>query len=264
MLSSEHGYDGHRKKSRKTPGTCEYLVCNDWKLTPIFLAEEHVLLLFSSRVRGASRGSVWLSWQAPLHRWYSELKLIKYKALSMQVANAGGLEEATAGISLLTLHSTRVLWNSNTLPCRMTQAPLHETIYDFEQLKLVLHRTHVFRNFLLWQCQLQCKQSCQKLIHCHWALASHAPFLTPIAEAAPAQSPRHARAINNACLLSMLCTAFAATLKNGSISRLWRSPVRESMRTLFLSKLIESGYDRIICRNTNAVSLVFSLESCQK
>jgi len=36
-----------------------------------------------------------------------------------------------------------------------------------------LRRTHVFRNFLLWQCQLQCKQSCQKLMHCHWALVSH-------------------------------------------------------------------------------------------
>ena len=61
MLSSEHGYDGHQKKGRKTPGTCEYLVRNDWKLTPIFNPVEHVLLLFSSRVRGASRGSVWLS-----------------------------------------------------------------------------------------------------------------------------------------------------------------------------------------------------------
>jgi len=50
MLSSEHGYDGHRKKSRKPPGTYEYQVCNVWKLTRIFHPEEHVLLLFSSDI----------------------------------------------------------------------------------------------------------------------------------------------------------------------------------------------------------------------
>jgi len=37
----------------------------------------------------------------------------------------------------------------------------------FEHSKLILHWTYVFRNFLLWLCQLQCKQSCQKLVHCH-------------------------------------------------------------------------------------------------
>jgi len=30
-----------------------------------------------------------------------------------------------------------------------------------------MRRTHVFWNFLLWQCQLQCKERCQKLVHCH-------------------------------------------------------------------------------------------------
>jgi len=37
----------------------------------------------------------------------------------------------------------------------------------FEHSKLILCQMHLFRNFLFWQCQLQCKQSCQKLIHCH-------------------------------------------------------------------------------------------------
>jgi len=43
----------------------------------------------------------------------------------------------------------------------------NETIYVFEQAKLLLRQTHMFRNFLLRLCQLQCKQSCQKLVHCH-------------------------------------------------------------------------------------------------
>jgi len=66
------------------------------------------ILLCSSVVpsRGASRGSTWLSWQAPLYCRYSALKLIKYQMLSLQVSNAGGLEQATIYISLLTLHST--------------------------------------------------------------------------------------------------------------------------------------------------------------
>jgi len=38
---------------------------------------------------------------------YSALKsIIQYQTLSLQVSNAGGLEQATAYISLLTLHST--------------------------------------------------------------------------------------------------------------------------------------------------------------
>jgi len=38
---------------------------------------------------------------------YSALKpMIKYQTLSLQVSHAGGLEQATAYISLLTLHST--------------------------------------------------------------------------------------------------------------------------------------------------------------
>ena len=37
--------------------------------------------------RGASRGSVWLSWQAPLYCRYSALKPIKYQTLSLQVSN---------------------------------------------------------------------------------------------------------------------------------------------------------------------------------
>jgi len=32
--------------------------------------------------------------------------MIKYQTLSLQVSNAGGLEQATTYISLLTLHST--------------------------------------------------------------------------------------------------------------------------------------------------------------
>jgi len=56
--------------------------------------------------RGASRGSVWLSWQALLYCRYSAWKPIKYQRLSLQVSNANGLEQATVCISLLTLHST--------------------------------------------------------------------------------------------------------------------------------------------------------------
>jgi len=36
--------------------------------------------------RGASSGSVWLSWQTPLHCRYSSLKPIKYHTLSLQVS----------------------------------------------------------------------------------------------------------------------------------------------------------------------------------
>jgi len=36
--------------------------------------------------RGASRGSVWLSWQTALHHRYSALKPIKYHTLSLQVS----------------------------------------------------------------------------------------------------------------------------------------------------------------------------------
>jgi len=56
--------------------------------------------------KDASRGSVWLSWETSLHRRYSALKSIKYQTLSLQVSNAGGLEQETAYISLLTLHNT--------------------------------------------------------------------------------------------------------------------------------------------------------------
>jgi len=35
----------------------------------------------------------------------------------------------------------------------MTPVQLHKTIHILEHLKLIWHRTHVFRNFLLWQCQ---------------------------------------------------------------------------------------------------------------
>jgi len=41
--------------------------------TDCFLIEERL-----EKTRGASRGSVWLSWQTPLHRKYSALKPIKY------------------------------------------------------------------------------------------------------------------------------------------------------------------------------------------
>jgi len=37
---------------------------------------------------------------------YSALKFIKYQTLSLQVSNAGGLEQATACISFLKLHGT--------------------------------------------------------------------------------------------------------------------------------------------------------------
>jgi len=57
-------------------------------------------------IRGASRGSVWLSWQTLLHCRYSALKPIKYQPLSLQVSNVGVLEQATAYIFLLTLHNT--------------------------------------------------------------------------------------------------------------------------------------------------------------
>jgi len=55
--------------------------------------------------RGASTGSVWLSWQALLYCRHSALKLIKYQRPSLQVYYASGLEQATACISLLTLYS---------------------------------------------------------------------------------------------------------------------------------------------------------------
>jgi len=42
--------------------------------------------------RGASRGSVWLSWQAPLYCRYSALPPIKHRALLQQIFNAGGLK----------------------------------------------------------------------------------------------------------------------------------------------------------------------------
>jgi len=46
--------------------------------------------------KGASRVSIWLSWQTPLYCRYSALNLIKYQTLSLQIPNAGGLEQATA------------------------------------------------------------------------------------------------------------------------------------------------------------------------
>ena len=99
---------------------------------------------------------------------YSASKLmIIYQTLSLQASNAvPGLEQATAHISLLTLHSTIM---KQQRPClvHMVPAQWNERIHVFEHFKLILRRTHVFQNFLLWQCQLQCKQSCQKLVHCH-------------------------------------------------------------------------------------------------
>ena len=49
----------------------------------------------------------------PLYRRHSALKSVKYKTLSLQVSNAGGLEKATASISLLTLHSI------SSWPCKL-------------------------------------------------------------------------------------------------------------------------------------------------
>jgi len=49
----------------------------------------------------------------------------------------------------------------------MALAQWHETIHTFEHFTIdIASNIRVF-NFLLWQCQLQCKQSCQKLVHCH-------------------------------------------------------------------------------------------------
>ena len=103
--------------------------------------------------RGASRGSVWLSWQTPLYRRYSALKTIKYQTLSLQVSNAGGLEQATAYISLVTLHS---IITKQQRPCLVWTAPAqwHETIHVFEHSQLILRRKQVLLNFLLWQCRL--------------------------------------------------------------------------------------------------------------
>jgi len=66
-------------------------------------------------IRCTSRGSVWLSWQTLLHRRYSALKPTKYQTLSLQVSNAGVLEQATAYISLVTLHCT--FMKHQRLPC---------------------------------------------------------------------------------------------------------------------------------------------------
>ena len=90
--------------------------------------------------------------------------MIKYQTLSLQVSNAGGLKQVTTYISLLMLHST-----ITEQPCLVSIAPVqrYETIHVFEHFKLILYQTYVFWNFLLWQCQLQCNQSCQKLLHCH-------------------------------------------------------------------------------------------------
>jgi len=48
----------------------------------------------------------WLSWQTPLHCRNSALKPIKNETLLLQVFNASVLEQATAYIFLLMLHST--------------------------------------------------------------------------------------------------------------------------------------------------------------
>jgi len=71
---------------------------------------------------------------------YSALKpMIKYQTLSLQVSNVGGLKQATAYISLLTLHST--IMKQQRL-CLVWMAPVqwHETIPIFEHFKLILHR----------------------------------------------------------------------------------------------------------------------------
>jgi len=98
---------------------------------------------------------------------YSALKLmIKYQTLSMQVSDVGGFEHSTAYISRLTLHSTIM---KQQRPCLVIMAPAqwHEIIHIFGHFELILRRKHVFQNFFFWQCQLQCKQSCQKFVHCH-------------------------------------------------------------------------------------------------
>jgi len=70
------------------------------------LSMDSIYCLIFDVGRGASRGFVWLSWQTPLHRRYSALQPIKYQTLSLQVSNAGVLEQATVYISLVTLHTT--------------------------------------------------------------------------------------------------------------------------------------------------------------
>ena len=78
-------------------------------------------------VRVASRGSV-LSWQTPLHHRYSALKPIKYHTLSLEVSNVGVLEQATAYISLVTLHST-ITQKQRYCLVLISPAQWHETIH---------------------------------------------------------------------------------------------------------------------------------------
>ena len=113
--------------------------------------------------RRTSRGSVWLSWQAPLCCRYSALKPKKYQTLPLKVSNAGGLEQAT---TLLFWRCIVLLRNNNVPAMSIASVHWNETIHIFEHYKLILHWTHIFWIFLLWQCQLQYKQSCQKPVNC--------------------------------------------------------------------------------------------------
>ena len=108
---------------------------------------------------------------------YTTGRLLSIKAVD-KISNAvtvglwyrwGGLVQATACISLLKLHSTI---SKQQRPCLVYMAPAqwHETIHVFEHFEIILRRTQVFWNFLLWKWQLQCKECCQKLLHCHGQL----------------------------------------------------------------------------------------------
>jgi len=111
-------------------GVCEFI--QKLNLDSIYCLIFHV-------GRGTSRGSAWLSWQTPLHRRYSALKLIKYQELSLQVSNAGVLEQATAYISLLTLHST-ITKSKQQHYCLVQMAPAY------------WHETTTFLNTRNWYC----------------------------------------------------------------------------------------------------------------
>ena len=57
--------------------------------------------------------------------------MIKYQTLSLQVSNAGVLEQATAYISLVTMHSA-ITKQQRYCPVQIEPAQLHETIHVFQ------------------------------------------------------------------------------------------------------------------------------------
>jgi len=101
-------------------------ICQWWLLTRLSIENK-----MSTHVhRGASRGFVRLSWQAPLYHRYSAWKPIKYKTLSLQVSNASVLEQATAFPVALYYHETMHLLCLNS----KATAQWHETIHVLNTL----------------------------------------------------------------------------------------------------------------------------------